>query len=487
MSWTQRRLFPRARVLLLLIPPQTPRPGCSKKLDVACFNCQESNNEKAIISQRLSCIERGSKGGLGAVKQKNLIPGAASTRLETQTQQTDPFPPACGQAGLFEMFEDTRTRASMTIEEWNRLNGPPRKFGYEHRGPLSDPRNVDDGTLAPYTATPANFRSTTTATEDPSAFSNTSWAFAPSTVPKDQDLTESPTCGVMSAPYIPIKRPELPQKPLEYQFGMPAFRKMATFPTSASEQDDPSHPAKPLDSYRGFPSRQQLRRRTVLADSTSGRLNCVENTPAVTRANELRRIQSMRMPLRPANGPFDLVSTWSSTKADPEIIIRIAAVAATYVNSVPQNRGLRIDGDEIRRMLETNNPSVTSLCRMLRDLGVTLSEGSLVQALTRGVPNVNLCHLARPVQKLEFLPLWPDDEDAARTHTIIRPGYRPTRPFSSVEPPVGRDAHSPKWAANRAVEADSRTSYRDPPILSGTHKWVEQRMSRLMNDDFLKR
>jgi hypothetical protein len=116
---------------------------------------------------------------------------------------------------------------------------------------------------------------------------------------------------------------------------------------------------------------------------------------------------------------------------------------------------------------------------------VALSEDGLAQALIKGVPNINLLELATPAVAPRAIAERPID-GLARRHTTVPSRYRSRRPVSFAEPPAGRDVYSPRGSRPRFVDATSEIGHIGP-ALSGTHEWVEKRMSRLMSDDFLRR
>ena len=263
-------------------------------------------------------------------------------------------------------------------------------------------------------------------------------------------------------PKIPKKVPELPQKPLAYRHSLPALSELAALHRQAGFV--PAMSA--FDEVDNKPAVHG----GVAADPSDPRRRNLHHFEAIIspNANSVRRAQTVRTPRR--SRPLDSFGPRSPKDSESfEITIRVAAVAATYVNSIPQNRGKNINGDEIRSILD-KNPSLNDLCIALRLMGVTVYEESLAETLTGSVPDVNLSSLAKPASWL-------------RTPTR----YRQRRPYSYYEPAAFRDSalSPPRLSKEGGLrEAGSRLSY---PGLTGTHEWVEKRLSRLMSDEFLRR
>lgn len=275
------------------------------------------------------------------------------------------------------------------------------------------------------------------------------------------------------APQVPKKIPELPQKPLAYRHSLPALSDVAAL---QPQQKLFTH-LKPFQEQQ-YPQHQHGEEFNETAKSSTSemrRLHYFENVPSSTAATGLRRAQTMRTPSRAR--PLESFGPRSPRDSQSfEITIRIAAVAATYVNSIPQNRDKDINGDEIRRVLEAN-PTLSDLCRMLRAMGVTVNEGTFADTLVRSVPDVNLLGLAKPVS-------------LSQTRSQFKPArYRIRRPHTYIEPSTST-ANWPSLprpisdSADGGPETGSRLSYAG---LSGTHEWVEQRLSKLMSDEFLRR
>ena len=124
---------------------------------------------------------------------------------------------------------------------------------------------------------------------------------------------------------------------------------------------------------------------------------------------------------------------------------------------------------------------------MLRAMNVSLDEEALADALVKAIPDINLLELAKPKALRFSTPLLRPHSDLVRRHTTMPIRYRPKRPQSFAEPRAAGHVASPYSSPSRSAEIrqvhGSRMSY---PGLSGTHEWVERRLSRLMSDEFLQ-
>lgn len=413
-----------------------------------------------------SCVEAGNSPTLKP--QQSLLPPERSSRNPFR----DPLPPRPKQ-GLFDAFEEAKNR--VTVEQWNEINATPKRAGYIDK--VNDPRDSPEFpelTRWGYTnETPKRISKprplSTTAID--TADSNLWNLFSEPIAMTESAEADEAADVLFEAPKVPGKTPRVPQKPLAYRHSLAALSE------AAAAQDNSS------DGVWSNKDVRPIRRSGTVAETTAEKRHYFENIPTLARVTkELRRVQSLRAPL----AAFARDSSWKRPERNvrsSDITIRIAAVAATYVNSVPQNRGKNINGDEIRLILEAN-PTLPDLCRMLRAMRVVVFEQNLADALVRAIPNINLEELAKPrsepsVPKRHSLEL-------SRRHTTTAARYRTKRPQSLIEQQGTRDMTLPFSTANdeSGVRQGSRMSY---PGLTGTHEWVERRLSRLMSDEFLKR
>lgn len=418
-----------------------------------------------------SCVEAGNR------QNQRPQQSFASAERSNRNPFRDPLPPRPKQ-GLFDAFEEAKNR--VTVEQWNKINASPRTAGYVDK--VNDPRDTPEfprltrwGYTKEKSKRVRNSQPTSRSNISTATIDTDLWQVPPGTIL----LSDSPEADgtvdlVADAPTVPGKTPQVPQKPLAYRHSLDVL------------SDAVAHQTISSGGFRSTRDLRPLKRSGTVAETTAEKRHYFENLPTAARVNGLRRVQSMRAPLAAQTTE----SAWSRPEKvanASDITIRIAAVAATYVNSIPQNRGKNINGDEIRLVLEAN-PTLGDLCRMLRAMNVVLTEQDLKEALVKAIPDINLVELAKPMTN-NSPPTHRQSLDLGRRHTMTTPSrYRAKRPQSFIEQAGARlmmmPFSSPTKNSESGVKQGSRMSY---PGLTGTHEWVERRLTRLMSDEFLKR
>lgn len=280
-----------------------------------------------------------------------------------------------------------------------------------------------------------------------------------------------PSEATQTGPRVPEKTPQLPQKPLAYRQSQVDGEEVAIkrgistqlkSNTHGPETHCTSHPSVSLEGH----------------DKGVG-------IAATSRICGLRRAQSQMLPVRAAP-PLPLSSRPPHAAAQPfrmdqDRILRLAAVTATYIHTIALNRNLNVTGDEIRKWLE-NNISLAGLCGLLRAMGLEVDSTHLATMLRNAEPAINLDALGelrwdlgsskRKENGQQPERLAAQHSMRYRPHTIAE---RPRVPDRPVVPVLQQTSgHTAQAEGDREVG------------LSGTHQWVEQRMRRMMSDNFLR-